>query len=186
MATIPAVARRRHLRRADLRHTPDDGARYELIDGELYVSAAPGHVHHRATGRLFATLTTAAPAEFEVLVGPFAVALAQDTEIQPDIIVGRRKDFTEREIVAPALVVEVLSISTRSVDLVVKRRRLERAGVPSYWVVDPVARPEEASLLVWELGADGVYQEPVRVVGEQPYVAVAPFPVTVVPGQLVR
>jgi Uma2 family endonuclease len=122
--------------RADLEHTPDDGRRYELIDGYLYVSAAPGRVHQRAVTTLVGLMLKACPPEFEVLCGPFAVALSEHTEIQPDVLVGRRTDFTEREIVTPALVVEVLSPRTRMVDTHIKRARLERAGIRSYWIVD--------------------------------------------------
>lgn len=183
---ILAEAGGRPLRRADLARTPDDGRRYELIDGQLYVSAAPGLVHQRAGFRLATLLDAAAPPAFEVVTGGFAVALADDTEIQPDIVVGLRKDFTERDIVSPALCVEVLSPSTRRVDLTVKRRRLERASIPSYWVVDPIVRPAEASLQVFELGRDGTYQQVARVVGEEPFHAQRPFGVTVVPADLVR
>ncbi len=172
--------------RADLEHTPDDGRRYELIDGYLYVSAAPGLVHQDAVMKLLVLLDRACPPDFRVLPGPFAVALADDTEIQPDVVVGPRKDFTEREIVTPTLVIEVLSPSTRRIDLNTKRWRLERAGMPSYWIVDPVARPAEASLVVWDLADDGVYRQVAKAVGDEAFVAERPFPVTVVPADLVR
>jgi Uma2 family endonuclease len=172
--------------RADLEHTPDDGRRYELIDGYLYVSAAPGRVHQRAVTTLVGLMLKACPPEFEVLCGPFAVALSEHTEIQPDVLVGRRTDFTEREIVTPALVVEVLSPRTRMVDTHIKRARLERAGIRSYWIVDPVARPAEASLVVWELANDGAYHQVAKAVGDQPFVAERPFAMTVVPADLVR
>jgi Uma2 family endonuclease len=152
----------------------------------LVVSAAPGRIHQRAALALALRLLAACPAEFEVLMAPFAVALAEDTELQPDIVVGRREAFTEREIVTPSLVVEVLSPSTRLFDTHVKRARFERARVPAYWAVDPVARPEEASLVVWELAADGEYRQAARVVGEEAYAATRPYPVTVVPAELVR
>jgi Uma2 family endonuclease len=171
--------------RADLEGTPEDGRRYELVDGHLYVSAAPGRIHQRATIRLAVRLVNAAPSEFEVLTGPFAVALAEDTELQPDIVVGRDDDYTEREIRTPVLAVEVLSPSTRMFDTHVKRERLERAGVRSYWVVDPVARPAEASLVAWELGPEDLYLQAAKVVGDEPFEARLPFPVTVVPADLV-
>jgi Uma2 family endonuclease len=172
--------------RADLEHTPDNGRRYELVDGHLHVSAAPGRVHQRATIRLAIRLVQAAPSDFEVLTGPFAVGLAEDTEIQPDVVVGRQEDFTEREIRTPVLAVEVLSPSKRMFDTHVKRERLQRAGIVSYWVVGPVARPAVASLVAWELGPDGLYQQVAKVVGDEPLAARLPFPVTVVPADLVR
>jgi Uma2 family endonuclease len=152
----------------------------------LVVSAAPGLKHQDAALNLAILLRTSAPPAFHVVMGPFGVALADDTELQPDLIVGLRADFTERDIERPQLVVEVLSPSTRMFDTHVKRERFERAGVPSYWVVDPVARPAEASLGVWELAPDGTYRQAAKVVGEEPFQATIPFPVTVVPADLVR
>jgi Uma2 family endonuclease len=186
MSNMAALVEGRPYTRADLEQTPDDGRRYELIDGVLVVSAAPGWKHQRATSRLLRRLMSVAPAAFEVIVGPFGVALADDTELQPDIIVGRVEAFTEREIVAPALVVEVLSPSTRLIDTHVKRARFELAGIPSYWVVDPVARPAEASLVAWEFADDGEDRQSAKAVGDELFTASRPFPVTVVPAELVR
>jgi Uma2 family endonuclease len=169
-----------------LEHTPDDGRRYELVDGTLIVSAAPGRVHQRAALQLAVLLRAACPAEMEVLLGPFAVALAKDTEIQPDIVVGRNEDYTEREITAPLLVVEVLSPDTRMYDTHVKRERFERAGTPSFWVVDPVVRPDEAALVGWELDDKGRYREVAKATGEERFEATIPFPVAVIPADLVR
>lgn len=172
--------------RADLEFMPDDGRRHELIDGVLIVSAAPGRLHQRAVGRLYRVLDDACPAEFEVLIAPFAVGLAVDTELQPDALVARRDQLTERDLPgAPALAVEVLSPSTRMFDLNTKRARFERAGTRSFWVVDPVARPEEARLIAWELGDDKRYRQVADVSGAERFTPELPFPVTVAPGELV-
>ncbi|MGY4719341.1 Uma2 family endonuclease [Naumannella huperziae] len=62
------------------------------------------------------------------------------------------RDFAERDLpAAPLLAVEILSPSTRLIDLNLKRARYQQAGSPSYWVVDPEAR----TVTVWELAADG-------------------------------
>jgi Uma2 family endonuclease len=173
--------------RADLDAMPDDGRRYEIIDGVLVVSAAPGRLHQRATRRLLALLDSACPAEFEVLSAPFTVALADDTQTQPDLLVGRQEDFTDKDLPAPpVLAVEILSPSTRIFDINVKRERVQRAGTPSFWVVDPVARPAEARLLAWDLGPDGEYRLVAKVTGEEKFRATLPYPVTVVPAALVR
>jgi Uma2 family endonuclease len=178
---------RRPFTRADLEQSPDDGRRYEIIDGTLIVSAAPSRLHQRAVLRLALALTNACPAEYEVLVAPFAVALAEDTEMQPDIVVGRMDDFTDRDLpVAPLLAVEVLSPSTRLIDVNVKRERFQRARTPSFWTIDPVARPKDARLTVWELGKTRRYRKVVTVTGDEAYAATQPFPVTVVPADLVR
>lgn len=122
------------LTRADLAAMPDDGRRYELVDGHLLVSPAPGHLHQRAVLRLARLLDDSCPPDLETLVAPFAIGLADDTELQPDVLVARRADITPAELpTAPVLAVEVLSPSTRHVDLGLKRRRFERAGTRAYW-----------------------------------------------------
>ncbi|MGH8939739.1 MAG: Uma2 family endonuclease [Actinomycetes bacterium] len=167
--------------RADLDRMPDDGHRYEVIDGVLIVSPSPSRRHQRAVGRLLRLLEDACPVHLEVLVAPFDVVLADDTVLIPDIIVARRIDLTDRELpVAPALAVEILSPSTRRFDLMVKRSRLETAGAEGYWVVDP----DEPSLTAWNL-QDGSFVEVAHVVGDEPFAADNPFPLVVVPARLV-
>jgi Uma2 family endonuclease len=173
--------------RADLEHVPNDGRRYEIIDGVLIVSAAAGRLHQRAVGNMYLLLRAACPRELEVLLAPFAVALADDTEMQPDLLVGWRRDLTSRELAAaPVLAVEVLSPSSRMIDLHLKRARFERAGTGAYWAVDPCARPADARLIAWELGDDGFYQKIADVVGKEEFRTNLPFPITVVPEDLVR
>ena len=100
------------------------------------------------------------------------VRLSPVRQIAPDVTVVRREDATGRRLQrAPLLVVEVLSPSTRTVDLVLKRRVLEEAGVPSYWLVDP----DDGVVTVLEL-ADGGYREVAR--GDDVTVE-RPFPVRV-------
>lgn len=187
MSTPPMRSGGRPFTRADLEHMPDDGRRYELIDGVLIVSPTPGRVHQRAVGRLYRLLDDACPAEFEVLFAPFAVGLAEDTEMQPDVVVALRDQLTDKDLPGPpALAVEVLSPSTRLSDLNAKRHRHERAGTPSFWVVDPIARPAEARLIAWELGPDKKYQQVADVTGEKEDTATLPYPVCVIPADLVR
>src|SRR6266511_3986985 len=119
----------RPLTRADLDRMPDDGHRYELVDGILVVSPSPRRAHQRAVYRLWQLLNEACPPDFEVLGAPFDVVLADDTVMIPDVIVARRIDLTERDLpAAPVLAVEVLSPSTRRFDLMLKRSRFEAAG----------------------------------------------------------
>jgi Uma2 family endonuclease len=172
--------------RADLQRLPDDGRRRELVNGVLIVSAAPGRLHQRAAFRIARLLDDACPARFETVLGPFAVGLAGDTEIQPDALVAARDELTDQELPGPpALAVEVLSPSTRLLDLTVKRERFERAGTRSFWAMDPLARPEEARLIAWELGPGRQYRKVADVIGDQTFPAALPFPVTVVPAELV-
>jgi Uma2 family endonuclease len=170
----------RALTRADLEDMPDDGHRYELIDGALIVTPSPMRRHQGAVGELYFRLRASCPADLQVLVAPFDVVLADDTVVQPDLLVARRADFTERDLpVAPLLAVEILSPSTRRIDLMLKRSRYEAAGCPSYWVVDP----DVPSIIAWQL-RDGVYALVGEVSGDDSLSLEQPYPVTVVPARL--
>jgi Uma2 family endonuclease len=138
MGTVPAFPSGRPLTRADLESMPDDGHRFELVDGVLVMSPSPRPLHQRAVARLLAALTLTCPADMEVLPAPVDVILADDTVLIPDVIVGMRENFTLRGLEGPpVLAVEVHSPSTRLVDLELKRAKLEEAGCPNYWLVDP-------------------------------------------------
>ncbi len=182
MTPVTTLPLRRPLRRADLEQTPDDGHRYELVDGTLLVSPAPSLRHQRVVGALHLLLSAACPEPLLVVLAPFAVGLADDTEVQPDLLVAPRTQFTERDLPgAPLLAVEVLSPSTRRIDLLLKRDRLQAAGVPSYWLVDPDA----PSLTALEL-VEGTYREVAAVGAGQSWTASVPFAVSVTPDRLVR
>lgn len=126
------------LTRADLESLPDDGYRYELVDGVLLMSPSPRPVHQRAVARLMTALSENCPREMEVLPAPVDVELAEDTVLIPDVVVGLRERFNERGLVgAPVVAVEVISRSSRLIDTQLKPARLAEAGCPFYWVVDP-------------------------------------------------
>lgn len=181
METVTTLPHGRALTRADLEQVPDDGHRYELVDGVLVVTPAPSMRHQRAVLRLARLLADDCTGDLEVFVAPFAVSLAEDTELQPDVLVARRADLTERDLPAsPVLAVEVLSPSTRLVDLNLKKARFEVAGTPAYWVVDPLT----ARLIAWEL-REGEYVEVADVTADEAFGATVPFPVTIVPASLV-
>ena len=159
---------------------PDDGHRYELIDGVLIVTPAPGLEHQSVVGQLHLLLMSRKPPELKVILAPFAVALADDTEMQPDLIVARAADFTSRDLPkAPLLAIEVLSPSTRRIDLTLKRDRLEAAGCDAYWCVDPIA----LTLTAWELEG-GAYVQVAHVSGDAVFATRRPFPLEVRPGSL--
>lgn len=180
MTTMTTLPFGRPLTRADLEDLPDDGHRYELIDGVLIVSPGPQLPHQDMVGNLYLLLRAACPAHLKVVLAPFAVALADDTEVQPDLLVADRTQFTIKELPGPPLLaIEVLSPSTRRIDLLLKRDRLQSAGVPSYWLVDP----EDCSVTVLEL-QHGVYVEAARVVGTEACEVAQPFPMRVVPAEL--
>ena len=131
--------------------------RYELIDGALLVSAEPSLQHQRVNAQVFRLLQDAAPSDLEVFL-PVDVRLSGVRQVAPDVTVARREDAAGKRLVGvPLLVVEVQSPSTRAVDLTLKRRVLEEAGVPSYWLVDP----DDGVVTVLEL-QDGHYVEVAR------------------------
>lgn len=120
---------------------PDDGNRYELVDGELLVSPSPRWLHQRAVGELYTALNT------YLRVHPFATAMMSPADldlraqqlVQPDVFVAEGIGDREWKAVGiPLLVVEVLSPSKVAIDrdVNVKRKRYQRSGVPIYWIVD--------------------------------------------------
>lgn len=167
---------------ADLDRMPDDGHRYELLDGVLVVSPRPTPAHQVVAFAMASTLDRACPAGWQVVPEP-AVMVSSDTEFAPDIVVVGRDQLSGAKITKPPiLAVEVRSPSTALIDLNVKKAAYERFGVESYWVVVPdVDKPE---VIVFELCA-GRYVEAARVGGDEPFVAARPFPVEVVPARLV-
>lgn len=165
----------------DLEAMPDDGNRYELIDGMLIVSPAPGRRHQKVVYRLYGVLEQACPDEFDVLGAPYAVRPSNTIELQPDVLVGHADDFTEKLLpVAPVLAVEVFSPSSVLNDLNNKKAAYQRLGVRSYWVIDP----DEPSLIAFELDDAGVYRRVAEVKGTDAFEARRPFPVRVVPVEL--
>ncbi len=183
MTTSTWLPRGRPFTVADLDALPDDGNRYELIDGALVVSPAPAMRHQRLVVRLCALLVTSCPGDLEVFVAPFDVRLADDTNVQPDVLVARRSDLTEANLpVAPMLAVEILSPSTRTIDLHSKKERLRRAGCPAYWVIDPL----DGHLTAWELDADGAYLQAADLTATDTWHAGLPFPVAITTGALLR
>lgn len=179
---VIGLPRGRALTREDLDALPDDGHRYELIDGVLVVSPAPRTVHQRALRELLYVVQAACPDGLEIFFAPFDVVLGDDTVMQPDLVVARTEDVTERDLpTAPVLAVEVLSPSTRAYDLLLKKDRLQRAECPSYWVLDP----EIPAIATWSL-VDGVYVDSGTAVGHDALEIDHPFRLTIVPGDLVK
>lgn len=181
-ATPIGLPHGRELTRDDLAAMPDDGHRYELIDGTLLVTPAPSWDHQTTSGRVFTILNTACPEDLEVVYAPFDVALSKSTVLQPDLLVAPIAKLTQRGLLtAPLLAVEILSPSTRHVDLGLKRSRYEAAGCPSYWVIDP-ATP---SIIVWEL-VDGRFELAGEASGDESLRLTKPYPVEIIPARLRR
>ena len=164
---------------ADLEATPDDGRRYELLDGALVVSPRPAIAHQRVGFRLAYLLEFACPQGLVVIPEP-AVQVNSRTEFAPDIVVAREDQAEGLKFTTPPLlVVEVRSPSTALIDLNRKKTVYEKFGVPSYWIVDPEpARPE---LTVFEL-RDGHYVPEAKTT--QTITLDRPFRVTITPADL--
>lgn len=165
----------------DLDALPDDGLRYELLDGILLVSPAPTRRHQRAVLELAALLRAECPPGMEAVVAPLDWRPDIRTSLQPDVLVLKNRNLTAPVNQSIILAVEVLSPSTRRKDSVYKRSKYEEAGVVNYWIVDP----EEPSILALEL-VDGVYVTVGAATGDEPVTLDKPFPVTVVPANLLR
>ena len=141
----------------DIWDTPEDGNRYEVIDGELFVTPPPLEPHQRAAGTLHGYLWPYVHQRQlgRVYTAPLGVVLDDENGVQPDLVYVARERLgiiAERGIEgAPDLVVEVLSPSTRARDRGIKMRRYAAAGIPHYWIVDPRARTLEA----YQLGEQG-------------------------------
>ena len=127
----------------DLRQIAPDRKRYELIEGELFVSAAPNTEHQRKTGRLFRRLADHVDQHDlgEMFIAPYDVVLDASTVLEPDIVFvsKARRSIVKAACIegVPDLVVEVTSDSSRTIDRFVKRDRYAEFGVPEYWLLDP-------------------------------------------------
>ena len=137
----------------DIWDTPDDGNRYEVIDGELYVTPPPNREHQHASGELHGTIWSYLRANpiGVMYAAPFGVILDTPSGVQPDLVYvsnERREILTDQGISgAPDLVVEILSPSTRSRDRGIKLRVYQAAGVQRYWIADPRTRTLEERVL---------------------------------------
>jgi len=127
-----------------VRALPDDGLRYELVDGELLVTPSPGWTHQTAVAALFRRLDgyVGSNALGWVRFAPADISLGEDEVLQPDLFVipAALNPRSWQEVRALLLVIEVLSPGTARYDRLIKRRRYQRAPVPEYWIVDLDAR----------------------------------------------
>ena len=132
---------------------PEDGNRYEVLQGVLYMAPSPGAWHQEAAGMIFHYLLMAV--QFaglgKVYIAPLDVILDAKNTVQPDVLVvlkGHLDRATEKGIVGvPDLVVEVASPSTERIDWREKLDAYASAGVPEYWIVSPGTRTVEVLIL---------------------------------------
>ena len=139
----------------ELRALPDDGNRYEIVDGELLVTPAPSLVHQDAVGELFLLLAPYARRnDLHCILAPAEVRFSPNRVVQPDVFVvpfiGGRKPARLDDVHRLILAVEVLSPSSARADRHSKRHLYQSQSVPEYWIVDPANRFVER----WRLGDD--------------------------------
>lgn len=156
---------------ADLALMPDDGKRREIIEGELYVSRAPGFEHQYTCGRLSRFLDEwNDQSSLGVVVAAPGLVFAEDDDVIPDVIwIGlerfeRGRDEAGHFIIAPELVIEVLSPGkpNKERDRQAKLKLYSRRGVQEYWIVDWMAQQVE----VYRLERDGLKQTVTLLLGD--------------------
>jgi Uma2 family endonuclease len=159
----------RRLTYDDYRRIPDDGQRYEILDGEVYVSPSPTLAHQHASAALYLQLARAVPDDARVYYAPIDVILGEHDVVQPDLVVVATSQLTPRGIEGPPrIVVEIVSSGRPDFDRRIKAQRYASFGVPLYWLVDPSARRVECFRLVsgtYELAAEGHHDEVIEAVG---------------------
>jgi Uma2 family endonuclease len=141
----------------DVRALPEDGKRYECIDGVLLVTPAPRYVHQFVVGGFHLALAPFVEASGlgVCLMSPADIELFPGTLVQPDVFVAVAKSGKRirdwRDIATLRLAIEVLSPGTARRDRGIKREFYQRAGVHEYWIVDPDARLVER----WTSASEG-------------------------------
>jgi Uma2 family endonuclease len=121
---------------------PEDGPRYELIEGELLMTSAPLMGHQRLSSRLNVRIGSFVEREAlgELFAAPTDVYLSPTNVVQPDLffVAKEHSDRITRACLEgpPDLVIEILSDSSRQRDEVVKPRLYARFGIPEYWIFD--------------------------------------------------
>ncbi len=127
----------------DYQLLPDDGKRYEIIDGDLYMTPAPLTRHQMIAIRLSHVLMTYLETHpiGTALAAPCDVLLSDVDILQPDLLVVLQDGIariTDKNVQGPPdLVIEILSPGTAARDRDLKRKRYEHFGVREYWLVDP-------------------------------------------------
>jgi Uma2 family endonuclease len=147
---LPGIYR---LTYADWLRFPDDGRRYEILEGELYVTPPPNVEHQRISRNLEFILLAflRRHSRGEVLDAPIGVRLGDEDVFEPDLVVVLREhsDRIGAQVIegAPDIVVEILSPGSARRDLGPKREKYREAGVPEYWIVDPASSSVEVLAL---------------------------------------
>ena len=160
---------------------PDNGLRYEILDGTLLVTPAPTPRHQTAVLELAVLLRNACPPDHQVFVAPLDWQPDGRTSLEPDLLVVRRDRIGEKNITQPpALVVEVLSPGTARIDRLLKLSRYAEGGIGQYWIVDPGVPSVQVFTFV-----DGASVLLAEGAGEKPVTVAEPLALTVIPQDLI-
>lgn len=132
---------------------PDDGKRYEIVDGNMeMMSPSPTATHQAVSRELEFKLMQSCQSDYMIYHAPLDVILSETDVLQPDILMihrSRQHIVTDRGVEGPPdLVVEILSPSSRKRDKVIKMRTYAKYGVQEYWIVDADTRTLEQYQLV--------------------------------------
>lgn len=143
---------------AEVHSLPEDGNKYELVRGELFVTPPPNDPHETIAARLARILDPYVEAQgLGFVFRPRAVMRYDESEVEPDLMVRlpqppSNDDAAWNRAPTPSLVVEIHSDSTRRRDQAKKRSLYMDAGVADYWMVDP----ERRMITVVRVGCDDV------------------------------
>jgi Uma2 family endonuclease len=139
---------------------PDDGNRYELVDGQLeLMSPSPARTHQIISRRLLLLLSQDCESDYEIVAAPVDVVLSDVEVRQPDLVMihlSRLSIYKERGSIVepPDLVIEILSPNSLKRDKIAKHQAYARFGVPEYWILNPADETLEQHLL----GPDRTYE----------------------------
>jgi len=132
---------------------PDDGGRYEIVQGVLIMSPAPTPEHQSVLGEIYSYLRECIQLTGRGLVymGPLDVELSERNVFQPDVMVVLKEHIDRLQkkhfVGAPDLAVEIISPSSATYDRLTKYDTYEQAGIPEYWLVNPKRRTIEVFVL---------------------------------------
>jgi len=156
---MPVMSRpHKRITAAEFLRWPDDGQRHELINGVHYVTPSPRLSHQELVGRLHLAIGNFLATRRHLgrlFVARLDVVLSDYDVVEPDLlfVAGDQQSILTKANVQgpPALVIEILSSSTRRRDEGIKRKLYEKKGVREYWLVDP----KKCQVLVCRRAEDG-------------------------------
>ena len=168
----------------DLASLPEDGRRFEIVDGSLLVTPPPSNQHQSVARRLTRLIEDVATPDFEVL-SPGSVQIGRSLRV-PDVVVLRRSAVAPGTPIAAdptdvLLAVEVMSPGSRHEDRLSKPAHYAEAGIPHFWRFEP----EEPTLHVYRLESPApTYRHVGSWTGHELVELTEPFPIRLVPGSL--